>query len=410
MSAAEGSVGKHVSSRVVSLVLSESPIVVAMDKGSAAHLQARRLRYAHACLADLLPDDNDVAGAIMKVMGDLSSPAAFGHELKNVREEVARLMCMLATFKSAEGASQLYSQAVKEVGARQSVGAEEANAKYPGETEEERELRKKCRSRQGETLSRWISVIYWNGDALGFSEYLPNLMPAIVASLDEETDPDRVSHARLALSLAAQGALAPSSMLNLVKTCEQISKSPRYRVRGALLPFIQVLSFSLLYTADDETLDIMLQIVTTLLSDPQLEVREAAAGTFVPFIRDAPAAAISAIREKILKGLAKSKKRVRRGTKVIFTPEELSSRHGAVAGLGSMVAASPYNVPEWLPSVLVALTDCINDPPPISTATQKIFADFMRTHRDEWQTHKLAFSEDELERVSELMISPSYYA
>jgi proteasome activator subunit 4 len=63
-----------------------------------------------------------------------------------------------------------------------------------------------------------------------------------------------------------------------------------------------------------------------------------------------------------------------------------------------------------MPSVLVQLAACINDAPPISASTRKLFADFMRTHRDEWSVHKRAFSEDELECVSELMVSPSYYA
>jgi proteasome activator subunit 4 len=75
-----------------------------------------------------------------------------------------------------------------------------------------------------------------------------------------------------------------------------------------------------------------------------------------------------------------------------------------------MVMSCPYHVPPWMPAVLVTLSSCINDPPPISASTRKVFAEFMRTHRDEWSVHKRAFSEDELECVSELMVSPSYYA
>lgn len=412
LSASRGTVGNAMSARVVASIISQRPMVVPMDKGAVAHLQARRLRYAHACVADLEPMDDTVAVAVMRAaLEDLTSQVAFGHELKTVREEVARLLTMLATFKCGE-AVKLYGAAVQRVAERQSGGSGEANSNggMTGDDAGARDELKKYKSRQGETLSRWTSVMYWNGDALSFSKHLPVLMPAIVASLDEESDQDRVSHARLALSLAAQGSLEPSSMVDLVKTCEVVSKSPRYRVRGALLPFLQVLSFSLLFTANDETLSLMRQIVTTLLSDSQLEVREAAGGTFVSFVRDAPTPAVAKLRKIFMTALKRTSKRAPRGKRAAYTPEEVCERHGAVLGLGSMVAASPYDVPAWMPGVLVALADAINDPPPVSTTTRNIFADFMRTHRDEWQVHKLAFSEDELERVSELMVSPSYYA
>lgn len=416
VSAGRGSVGSSISTRLAESIISERPIVVSMDQGSVAHLQARRLRYVHACVADLDPDDGQLAVHVTDaVLQDLTSDIAFGHELKNVREEVARLLSLLATF-TCERALSIFAKGVESVAKRQSgLHSEEVavvgNPDGADGGESIGETLKKYKSRQGETLSRWISIVYWNGDALGFSRYLPVLMPAIVASLDEESDQDRVSHARLALSLAAQGALRPDCMSQVVATCQEIAKSPRYRIRGALLPFIQVLSFSILFTANDDAIDKLRAIVIELLSDPQLEVREVAGATFVTFIRDAPEKVISSIRENTLGVLRKTTKRApRRGRGPLLSPEELSKRHGAVLSLGSMIMSAPYDIPPWMPSVLVALTDCINDPPPISTSTKTIFADFMRTHRDEWQAHKLAFSEDELERVSDLMVSPSYYA
>jgi hypothetical protein len=408
MSASPGAFGHKLISQIVSSIVDDRPMVVPLG-GAAAHLQARRLRYAHACLADLRPEDTDVAVTIMKAsIVDLTGPVAFGHELKNVREEVARLLAMLASFDCTE-ATSLYEAAVRKVADRQKGNAVGFVMDVSNDAENEEALRN-FKSRQGETLSRWVSIVYWNGDARGFSDYLPTLMPAIVASLDEESKQDRVSHARLALSLAAQGRLKPSAIDDVVSACEFIATSSRYRVRGALLPFIQVLSFSVLFTASHEALARMRNIVISLLSDPQLEVRDAAGATFIPFIRDTPAKVVTNIRRDFLDVVKRTSKRARRGQRAAFSPEELCARHGVVVGLGSMIASSPYDVPEWMPSVLVALTDCINDVQPISTTTQKIFADFMRTHRDEWQQHKLAFSEYELERVLELMVSPSYYA
>lgn len=408
-SASPGTIGNAILPLIVTSILEDRPMVVAMGVGGAAHLQARRLRYVHSCLADLPPSDEKVAVQIMKAaVEDLTGPTAFGHELKNVREEVARLLAMLAVFDCPEARS-LYGAAVKCVADRQGGSSVVMPQTSDADVETDDEARKE-KSRQGETLSRWLSVVYWNGDPCLFGDFLPTLIPATVASIDEESNQDRVSHARMALSLAAQGKLKPSAILDVVLACERIALSSRYRIRGALLPFIQVFSFSILCTASSEALERMRKIVVNLLSDSQLEVREAAGSTFIPLIRDAPEDVVAVSRSNFLSALKRTSKRAPRGRKVSFTPEELSARHGAVVGLGSMVSSSPYDVPEWMPSVLVALTECISDTQPISTTTQKIFADFMRTHRDEWQHHKLAFSEEDLEMVSELMVSPSYYA
>lgn len=40
-------------------------------------------------------------------------------------------------------------------------------------------------------------------------------------------------------------------------------------------------------------------------------------------------------------------------------------RHAGVLGLCAFVAASPYDVPEYLPEVIVGLGDFLHDPPPI---------------------------------------------
>lgn len=88
-------------------------------------------------------------------------------------------MTMLTTFKCPE-TSRIYEPGVKEMGARQMIRMGEESVTLPGETDEEREPRKKFMSPQGEALSRWILVIYWNGIAFSFRKHLPVLMPAIV--------------------------------------------------------------------------------------------------------------------------------------------------------------------------------------------------------------------------------------
>lgn len=405
-----GSIGNTLTERLFVHLWSERPLVSSISDGVASHLQARRLRYIHSFIADSMQDDNDIVGKVMdESIGDLTSEEAFGHELKNVREEIARVLSLLAGF-SCSVATDPYEASATAVAQRLIEYGRSDSTECMSSEQDELESPKKLRSRQGETLSRWTSVVYWNGDSGKFSKILPDLLPAIVSALDEESDQDRVSHARLALSLAAQGNMDPMTVMRVATSCESISLSNRYRIRGALLPFLQVLSFSMLFVAGDEALDLMLRIAVRLLSDNQLEVRDAAAKTLVPMIRDAPASVIEIIRDELVTNLNKRPVRPLNGMKQNLPTDVLCQRHGATLGLGSMIMANPYDVPHWMPSVLVILADCINDPQPISTSVKRIFADFMRTHRDEWQSHKLAFTEEQLERVSELLVSPSYYA
>ncbi len=43
-------------------------------------------------------------------------------------------------------------------------------------------------------------------------------------------------------------------------------------------------------------------------------------------------------------------------------------------------------------------------------SVKKTLQEFKRTHQDNWQDHKQRFSEDELAVLTDLLVSPSYYA
>jgi hypothetical protein len=93
---------------------------------------------------------------------------------------------------------------------------------------ESSEAFRKLKSRQGGTLSRWASVIYWNGDALCIGKYVPTLPTVIVSSVDEESDQDRVKHVGVPLSSATQDSMDQQVVSEIVDACEDISRSARY--------------------------------------------------------------------------------------------------------------------------------------------------------------------------------------
>lgn len=405
-------VGSRVRASIFDWLLKNKPIVASMGDGSVAHVQARKLRYLHSSIADVDPSENHLLSRfIRETLHELTDEIGFNHEMKTVREEVAR--CLALTAATVPKESDKYFEEQMEVLFKRLGPAEETVGRFTSEevedTDSAEDERRKSRSRQGETLSRFVSITEWSGRARRFEKYIPKVLPCLFVSFDE-SDRERISHARMALSFTAQGRFSASTVEKIVTAAEKAAKDARWKVRSSVLAFLQIFSFVSLFTASPESLQGIRETVFLLLADTQLEVRQAAASVFVTIIRDATTEAVDEMRAKCMKTLANTTPKGRGSKRQPLDAETICKRHGAVLGLSSMVTSSPYSVPKWLPSVLVALSGCVNDPPPISTGVRKLFADFMRTHRDEWQTHKLAFTAEELDIVSELTVSPSYYA
>lgn len=491
-SSARGRLGRIVNLRLADRILpstgglSDGGETSLLDQSAVAHVQARRLRYAHALVADAPPDSRSalVARYVSAVALGLTTADSFGHPLKTVREEVARCMGMASSFSRPEcrdvliaavgrlverlmEQQQIINAAEAETGsgnagevadvemadaeptaaASASKGLSQSEIVDSGKSSTQETL-KKQRSREGETLSRWVALVQWNGESHAFGPILGSLLPALFDSVDDG-DQDRVDHARQALSLAAQARLDDDDLSRVIAVCVATAKSTKWRVRGSVLPYLQVVGFTRLFVGREVDMRSLLDAVVALLSDEQLDVREAAAHTLVPLLRDAPASAVEVLRASFLNRAKRSRKRVLRLRKLVRAerlaanpavgggssssavgdaggssglvaaapssgPADLAAalvvQHGAVLGLGALLLSSPYAVPSWMPPVLLALTQCIDDMPPVSTTARKLFADFWRTHRDEWAAQREAFTADELEQVSELLISPSYYA
>lgn len=68
LSASPRIVGIEISSRLASSAIFQQPVPVATDTDTAVHIQARHLRIAHPCIADLLPGEDNVIVAVMKVV------------------------------------------------------------------------------------------------------------------------------------------------------------------------------------------------------------------------------------------------------------------------------------------------------------------------------------------------------
>ncbi|PAA64587.1 hypothetical protein BOX15_Mlig005545g3 [Macrostomum lignano] len=89
---------------------------------------------------------------------------------------------------------------------------------------------------------------------------------------------------------------------------------------------------------------------------------------------------------------------------------QVNARHSGVLGLCSIVESAPYDVPAHLPPVLMQLCQHVNDPEPIKSSVRSTLASFKRTHQETWHADKDMFTEEQLLVLTDLLVSPNYYA
>jgi len=213
--------------------------------------------------------------------------------------------------------------------------------------------------------------------------------------------------------IATLGYLAQAILpLHVIPTCleaiSQVYKSGSWKARASVLELLQVTVFlnmpSLL--SDVTWVHQVMDVVENGLIDERVEVRSKAGQVLSGLLHCAfvdkarQDSLLKSFYVKVRSGGKKKKK----------TAEEIVAKHSGVIGLCAFVNAFPYDVPEFLPDILMVLSDHLHDPQPIPVTIKKTLQDFKRTHQDNWQDHKLKFSDDQLGVLTDLLVSPSYYA
>lgn len=94
----------------------------------------------------------------------------------------------------------------------------------------------------------------------------------------------------------------------------------------------------------------------------------------------------------------------------VFAAKILESEEKGCMVCAALVLSRPYKLPPWMPRVLSQLASFLSKSGSSEDAKYAI-AEFKRTHADTWNLRdRFLFTEEESERISELMIGPSYYA
>uniref|UniRef100_A0A8C4NC58 Proteasome activator complex subunit 4 C-terminal domain-containing protein n=1 Tax=Eptatretus burgeri TaxID=7764 RepID=A0A8C4NC58_EPTBU len=232
-----------------------------------------------------------------------------------------------------------------------------------------------------------------------------------VAPVDKDIHDEMKQDAKVALAIMAQVLLTPKQLPDIVNLLQQVVACGSWHARYTVLPFIQTLIFYnlFIFLASESAVAALRQLVLQLLQDEQLEVREMAATTLGGLLQCGFLHMDQAMQEHF-EWLCQTHfpPRCRRANNIPFV--DLVRRHAGVLGLSACVLSSPYDVPTWMPQLLMDLSQHLNDPQPIEMTVKKTLTNFRRTHHDNWQEHKQRFTDDQLVILTDLLVSPSYYA
>ena len=430
-----------------------------LSSSSTTAREARRLEAALACVSQLTSGKS--AGSTESTLAGLAFQEALVDELADeentplardsraVREEAAKVASALAGAHLApegarrpaelfHGTSETTSEILERLRAKTAAllesfaaGADEASravllenpaeapAKHPRASETEtfsdaRTLDAGPLARQRRWLEGALLTVIQlakHGEIACpvASEVVARCIPAILRA-QETPDRDFALVAKRALTylkyvvfpVGQVGLAARGALLGL--------RDDNWHARAAALKFAQAFTFRHAFVLDGATRVALYEAVVEATRDPQIEVRALASTTLVGFLRGGAAADGSAAR-------ARDAALKRASTASLFFKSSVKDvsasavdTHGAVLGLASCVLSAPYDVPEWMPATLEALSrfaSCASAP--VRETVRRTFGEFKKTHQDTWLETKAAFTSEQWENVSAGMeLAPSY--
>uniref|UniRef100_A0A8C9XFL1 Proteasome activator subunit 4 n=1 Tax=Sander lucioperca TaxID=283035 RepID=A0A8C9XFL1_SANLU len=268
------------------------------------------------------------------------------------------------------------------------------------------------------TVLKWLIASAGRSFSTAVPEQL-RLLPLLfkIAPVENDDSYDELKRdAKTCLSLMSQGLLYTEQIPMVLRALQEIAGSSSWHARYTVLTYLQIMVFYNLFTfmSDQKAVNDVRALVIRLLEDEQLEVREMAATTLSGFLQcnflsmEAP---MQAHFEAMCKTSLPKKRKRELGSIVDTIPSaDLVRRHAGVLGLSACILSSPYDVPTWMPQLLMDLSAHLNDTQPIEMTVKKTLSNFRRTHHDNWQQHKQQFTDDQLLVLTDLLVSPCYYA
>jgi proteasome activator subunit 4 len=227
-----------------------------------------------------------------------------------------------------------------------------------------------------------------------YTKSIIKIMILIQDLADEETQ----SLARGNLTLIATWPFSEKQTTELLFSLIDLAKETKtWKGKSTILQFFQIFGYYRQFYLRNHEKEVF-ELIVGLLCDAQFEVREAAAETLAGFFKISTQVYLD-------KYYAIFKQWTRKKEKDIL------KRYGGVLGISALIQAFPYEIPEFLPPILMEFASFSQESDgQIKDVVRKTFAEFWKLQGDTWQIEKKKFTEDQLSVIMDQMISPSYYA
>mmetsp|Transcript_17352 Transcript_17352/g.28499 ORF Transcript_17352/g.28499 Transcript_17352/m.28499 type:complete len:1861 (+) Transcript_17352:142-5724(+) len=238
-----------------------------------------------------------------------------------------------------------------------------------------------------------------SGGGASITDQLPLLLPHLFSILRYQYKPELCAQTSYTLAVLSQLVLSRSELSAIVQKLELVSGAIQWHVRAASLPYIQLTTYLHMFALQVKDEEQLTGVVLSRLKDTQLEVREASS------------AALSALcRMSLVSPEIKPEALIKRFGVYLKSKVEVE-RHAGVLGLVALMQSEPYEMPDWMPAVVVKVASLACDPSSaIRTTVKKGFAEFRKSHSDSWAHQKAKFTEDQISALSNVMLSASYFA
>lgn len=396
-----------------------------LKSGAESFLQASRLYILHGAVQQQEWRSLHVLQQLLTYLADNH----LTHSYQNVRERIGSILCNIfmfdvaipalpKTFELAPKRSSFIDKIIPRLEILYSQPSDSQTNESPksdlnvlnGFTSQSPE--RKDAANLLKTISKWI---VGNVPRVAYSAppEMFKFLPILCLMQSESSDEELVRESFFAIIMLSHALLTPEGIQMAIETAKQVTQVDSWHARSAIATFLQYMVSSNLFVLMDNQLWVkdITQLILDLLSDERTEVRESTAETLSGLMH---CEFVKIDNHLVQYFQSKSNNRLNKvkqtnGTTIV-DPKDLTLRHSGILGLCACINAFPYDVPDFMPDIIVFLSYHLNDPQPIPTAIKKTLSNFRRTHNDSWRDHKLKFSDDQLAVVTDLLVSPNYYA
>lgn len=205
---------------------------------------------------------------------------------------------------------------------------------------------------------------------------------------------------------------------------EEASKHEFWQVRHTAAHFLRCFQGSHKFLFSDEHSETMTRIVSSLLSDERREVSSASMSALTGILAATPQDRVSTLVTKYVSIANRSRQRRKKNATSSLqsqSEEEVNkekkrsrNQQTSVFFLCAAVLAQPYETPPYVPVALAAISKHSFErsaPLGVRDTVKKCCGEYKRTHMsDNWEIHRKAFSQEQLEALEDVVSSPHYYA